>query len=453
MPLCFGVGWSLGRLFERSCRRLIRGACSESHAPRIERTGSGPGSAGINIGAGATALLRRAFVAVLPALLMSALPLAAMASQAAAPASNGNEATGFQRLVDTGAYLKSRGVVFGGFLQLDASHLLSGGLPDPVWLDKQYLLDLNVTVDTGRLLGLPGGTLFVDAQGHAGPNVIATQVPAIADPDNMDADRTNTIDRAWYQQNWLAQKLQLQVGLMYVDDKFLTVPYGGNFVSLDFSSDASISTFVLPTYPKGAWGANLWAYPNTHLSFSLGVFRDNSTELPYNPGGNLLITEEAWQDTWHGLPWGIQLGAWTDTGTFQRFQGGLARRASGMYLVASDKLWQSAGSTDRGIGMFLQLGSAPSSVAPVRRHIGIGLVWTGPSAARPHDEFGIAVSHSILTGENDFTQAFERETEIYYQFDVSHGWTIQSDLEFWQHAGGGDTPDTLLGLVRIMYTF
>lgn len=344
-------------------------------------------------------------------------------------------------------------MVFGGFLQLDGSHVLSGGLPDPPWLNKQYLLDLNITVDTHSLLGWPGGTLFVDAQSHAGPNVIATQIPAIADPDNMDADRSNTIDRAWYQQDWLGQKLQMQVGRMYVDDRFLTVPYGGNFVSLDFSSDASISTFVLPTYPKGAWGANLWAYPNEHLSLSVGAFRDNATELPYNPGGNLLITEEGWQDTWRGLPWAVQVGAWTDTGSFQRFQGGIVRGASGAYLVASDKLWQPAGSTDRGIGMFLQLGSAPPSVAPVRRHIGIGLVWTGPSAARPHDEFGIAVSHSVLTGENAFSQAFERETEIYYQFDASHGWTIQPDLEFWEHAGGGDTPNTWLALVRVMYTF
>lgn len=38
-----------------------------------------------------------------------------------------------------------------------------------------------------------------------------------------------------------------------------------------------------------------------------------------------------------------------------------------------------------------------------------------------------------------------------YQFEISRGWTVQPDLEYWQHPKGGTTPDTWLGLVRIMY--
>ena len=54
---------------------------------------------------------------------------------------------------------------------------------------------------------------------------------------------------------------------MYVDDPFFTVAYGGNSVSLEFSSDASISTFALPTYPKGAWSADAFVHPNRHLQY------------------------------------------------------------------------------------------------------------------------------------------------------------------------------------------
>lgn len=89
----------------------------------------------------------------------------------------------------------------------------------------------------------------------------------------------------------------------------------------------------------------------------------------------------------------------------------------------------------------------------LRRQVGFGFVWTGPSAARPHDEFGIALSDSLLSPQAGFRHDFEKEIEAYYQFDVSHGWTIQPDLEFWQHPGGGDTPDTWLGLVRAEFTF
>lgn len=349
--------------------------------------------------------------------------------------------------------LRERGVTLSGFLQLDGSHVFAGGVPHPSWLDKQYLLDLNATIATQPLFGWPGGTLFVDFQSHSGPSVVVTQVPVIADADNMDAPTLNEVDRAWYRQDFLGKRLQLQVGLMYVDDQFLTVPYGQNFISLDFSSDSSISTFVLPTYPKAAWGIDAWIYSNAHFSFALGAFRDHSTELPYDPGGNLLITEEGWQDTWRGLPYKVQLGVWTDDGTFRRFSGGPARRGSGVYVVASDKLWAPAGAEGRGVGMFLQLGSGPPSVAAVRRHFGLGVVWTGPSAARPHDEFGMALSDSMLSPEAGFVHGSEKEIETYYQFDLAHGWTIQPDLEYWQHASGGTTPDTWLGLVRAVFTF
>lgn len=397
---------------------------------------------------------RAAFAAVF-SMMAAGLVVAAVAMPPEARASSADwrEVAPLRQLLDAKAFLEGRGVDFGGFLQADGSHVLAGGRPDALGLDAQYLLDLDVTVHTRKLFGWPGGTLFVDAQSHGGPNVVTHQVPALADPDNMDAYRTNSIDRAWYRQDLLGRKLQLQVGLMYVDDRFYTVPYGQNFVSLDFSSDASISTFVLPTYPKGAWGGDLWLYPGRHASLSLGVFRDHETELPYDPGGELIVSEEGWQSSWRGLPYAVHVGAWVDTGRFQRFRGGVVHHASGVYLVASDRLWRPVGSAGRGLGMFVQIGTGPQALAAVRRHYGVGLVWTGPTAARPHDEIGVAFSDSMLTSEAGFTRGFESEVEAYYQVDVSHGWTVQPDLEYWQHPGGGNTPDTVLGLVRFMYSF
>lgn len=398
---------------------------------------------------------RRLAVALVNALIVTGPPLTVLAAPPAAPASSESwrGVAPFKQLLSFDDFLRSRGVALHGFLQLDGSHVLFGGLPHSLGFDGQHLLDLNLTIDTAKLMGWPGGTLFLDAQSHTGPNVIARQVPALADPDNMDAYAETSVDRAWYRQDVLGSAIQVQVGLMYVDDQFFTVPYGGNFVSLDFSSDASISTFVLPTYPKGSWGGDLFVHPDQHLYFSAGVFRDHETELSYDPGGKLIVSEEGWQSSWRGLPYEVQVGAWTDTGAFRRFQGGLVHHASGVYLVASDKLWQPAGSADRGLGAFLQLGTAPASVAAVRRHLGVGLVWTGPTTARPHDEIGVAFSDSFLTAEDGFSYRYESEIEGYYQIDASHGWTVQPDLEYWQHPGGGTTPDTLLCLVRVMYTF
>ena len=80
--------------------------------------------------------------------------------------------------------------------------------------------------------------------------------------------------------------------------------------------------------------------------------------------------------------------------------------------------------------------------------------WCGPSpgASRPHDELGIAYRDSQLAADAGFTHGFESEIEAYCQFDASDGWTVQPDLEFWRHPGGGDTPDPVLGLIRVMFT-
>ena len=350
--------------------------------------------------------------------------------------------------------LKQHGITFSGWLQFDSSSVASGGQPNAIPYDGQYLLDIAVTADTKKLFGWPGGTLFVDAQTHSGPNILTHQMPSIQDPDNMDAHSETSIDRAWYRQDIAHQKLQLQVGLMYVDDQFLTVPYGENFVSLDFSSDSSISTFVLPTYPKGSPGGDVFAYPVKGLYFSGGVFNDHSTELPYDPGGNLYITEEGWKSSWHNLPYKLQVGAWRDTGRFFRFVGGVQHgHASGVYVVASQKFWQPTSSSDRGLGAFFQFGTGPAAVADVKQHYGGGVVWTGASSARPDDEIGLAFSDSILTAQNSFSHGFENEIEGYYQIHVFRDLTVQPDVEYWLHPGGKFTPNTVLGLVRIMYTF
>lgn len=120
----------------------------------------------------------------------------------------------FKQVLSAGSYLGEHGIRLNGWLQLDGSSVAFGGQPNPLPFDGQYLLDLTATVDTKRLFGWPGGTLMVDAQTHSGPSILTHQMPALQDPDNMDAYSEASVDRAWYHQDLLRQKVQLQVGLM-----------------------------------------------------------------------------------------------------------------------------------------------------------------------------------------------------------------------------------------------
>jgi porin len=349
------------------------------------------------------------------------------------------------------------GIDFEGWVQGDGATLASGGPSGARAFDGQYLLDLSATFDSAKLIGWPGGTLMLDVQTHSGPNVTSEYIPSFQDPDNMDAHAFTEIDRAWYRQTLWGRKLRLRAGLMYVDDQFFTVPYGGNFISLDFSSDASISTFVLPTYPKGAFGGDVFLYPGGGGSYvSAGVFNDHSTELPYDPGGDLWISEEGWRHAWAGRPFQLEAGAWRDTGRFRPLDGppgAIGPGAWGEYMVAGYKLWQPPGSPARGVGVFVQLGAAPPEVAAVGRHVGAGIVWTGAWAARPEDEAGFAFSDGLLSPQAGFAYGFENEFEAYYQIRLSPALTVQPDVEDWQHPGGMAIPGRLLLSVRMQYQF
>ncbi len=385
----------------------------------------------------------------IPGIQAQSLPPASVAPEQ----SGGRHSARFNSIQGAKSALKEHGITLSGFLQLDGSTAASGGQPNPLGFDGQDLLDVTTKIDAKKLLGWPGGTFMIDVQSHNGPSILLRQMPAIQDPDNMDAYQETSVDRAWFQQSLFKQKAAAQVGVMYVDDRFFTVPYGQNFVSLNFSSDASISTFVLPTFPKGSFGGDVFVHPVKGLSLAGGMWNDHATELSYDPGGDLYVTEEGWQGAWHGLPYKVQAGAWRDTGRFRRFAGGITHDASGEYAVASQKWWRPQGSSRRGLGTFFQFGTGPPAVAAVRRHYGGGVVWTGPAASRPRDEIGFAFSDSLLTAKSRFVYGYENEFEAYYQMAAWEGLTVQPDIEYWLHPGGMTTPNTTLVLTRIMYTF
>ncbi|MHB1529077.1 MAG: carbohydrate porin [Acidiferrobacteraceae bacterium] len=352
--------------------------------------------------------------------------------------------------------LHSQGIDLSGSLLTDISRNLRGGLNDQSVIG-QYLVDLRAKIKTARLFGWNGGTLFVDFQGHRGRSVQARQTGSIQDPDNMDAYNVTGIDRAWYQQDLAEKRVRLRIGLMYVDDQFLRVPYARDFVSLDFSSDASISTFVLPTYPRGAFGVDTFVFPVRSFYVAAGLFDGHLYHvLPYDPGGDLFIAQTGLKGRVMGLPGVLELGMWRHTGTFQRFTGGQQHHASGEYLVAGFRVYRphhTGPETARGVGVFFQYGAGPPTVALISQHVGAGIVWTGPSRDRPRDSLGLGVSDARLSAQAGFLSRFETIYETYYRFSVSRTLSIQPDLQYWHHPGGNGTPSALLFLVRTAFRF
>jgi porin len=79
--------------------------------------------------------------------------------------------------------------------------------------------------------------------------------------------------------------------------------------------------------------------------------------------------------------------------------------------------------------------------------------FIGLSDQRPHDKFGIAggyarLSSSVRALDGDFQQAFgptwpvrsfESLVTAVYQYEVHAGWTLQPNVQYITHPGGGAT--------------
>ncbi|MDI3566929.1 carbohydrate porin [Bradyrhizobium sp. Arg816] len=236
-----------------------------------------------------------------------------------------------------------------------------------------------------------------------------------------------------------------------------------------------------------AMGARLRADLGNNLSFLTAVFDGNAAgpgtddpQLRDRYGVNFRVNDpplalyEA-QLQWNakkgdpGLDGKLKLGGWRHFGSFTdlRFDTAglsLADPASsgtaaghsgdyGLYAVFEQKLYRVGKDDDRGIGVFARASYGPSDRNPIDLYADGGLEFIGLSHARPHDKFGIAAAYAHVSRraqalDRDFRsingprwplRTSEELLTAVYQYEVQAGLTLQPNLQFIRHPGGGAT--------------
>jgi len=124
-------------------------------------------------------------------------------------------------------------------------------------------------------------------------------------------------------------------------------------------------------------------------------------------------------------------------------------------------LWQTRAlllprSDDRGIGVFARVAGAPADRNLIDRYADAGVEFIGLSDRRPDDKFGMAVGYAHVSKraqalDVDFRQfngaawpvrSFEGLVTAVYQYQMRDGWTLQPNLQYIIHPGGGATLPT-----------
>lgn len=242
-----------------------------------------------------------------------------------------------------------------------------------------------------------------------------------------------------------------------------------------------------PSPPLATVGARLRGDVSDNLTLIGAVFNGDAAGLgPNDPqlrdryGVNFRVNDpplflgEA-QFLWNGkkgdpgLDGKFKIGSWRHFGEFsdQRFDTtglSLANTGSsgtpamfggdyGVYSVLEQKLYRVAQDDDRGIGIFARVSYSPPDRNLIDLYADAGIEFIGLSDRRPKDKFGIAAAYARVSPraralDGDFQQilgpawpvrSFESVVTAVYQYEVCAGWTLQPNVQYVTHPGGGAT--------------
>ncbi len=329
-----------------------------------------------------------------------------------------------------------------------------------------YLLNLNVSLDSQKLVGYEGGTFFLNFRTQNGLH--NSLDGSFGSTSHLYTAARTEISEGWYQQQLLDSKVQVKLGKIDANTDFGSVANGGQFLNNFGGFTPTILGF--PTDPDPAFGIDAAVHPTSFLYLSAGVF-DGSALQGAKPGllGPSKIFHERTPffiaelgSTWT-LPnhrdGRVGFGVWHHAGDFDRFNGGVESGATGPYATLDQTLWRAnpdVDGDDQGIAMFLIGGYANPSVSAVEYQIGGGAKWTGAIPYRSEDVTGIGASYirfSDAAGAG-FDKRAETTVEMFYKIRLNAWLSVQPDLQYVHDPGGINSQrDAVAGTVQVIADF
>jgi porin len=326
--------------------------------------------------------------------------------------------------------------------------------------------DVDLSVDTKKLLGLPNGEFYFDLEDHAGRDPSRVLTGDLQVFDKLSYTPYFEIFELWYQQRLFKDKLRIKIGKVDANTEFSVVDNGLAF--LNSSSQVTPTLFVMPTTPSPMPGINAFYKPAKPFYASFGIFDANRSDRFLNFSGHpernlparhgkLLIGET-------GLVWkqflksenegNLRLGFWGHTGTFTRIDQGAQQGAKGLYLIFDQTLWKPSSEKNdrRGVRTFLEYGRTDRAVSPIYRHFGGGFAWTGPFRRRPDDVAGFCLQYARISPQPDLRHNYELALETFYRIQFTRWGSFRPDLQYIVPPAGR-YPSALVSTLRFEVIF
>lgn len=349
-------------------------------------------------------------------------------------------------------------------------------------------LGVTTTIDTERLIGHDGGTLFFDWEYFSWYNgrfpinnafdPTGSYVGVNTNLLDGDTAELNQIAQLYYEQSMCDDAFIWTFGKIDANVAFAAVQAAGAFQNSIAMYTSTLNPFI-PTYPNEATALIVSGQFTDSLTGKFGWF--DGTTAAFDPitgvsgpatgprgpstffdndGNWFLITE--WDLTWQldpCRPGSAGVGAWLQTGrtaTAGTDTDGVTD-VPGWYLQWQQIVWspsESVASDGGGIAYYGQFGWSDPNKNPVHWSLMTGVSATGVFSSRPADAAGIMFAYSDFTSNPGIYQATQRNGlsgpsgghELSLESFYIWQWTSWSYLQpgvMWINSPGGGDPAPL----------
>jgi len=357
-------------------------------------------------------------------------------------------------------------IIQGGIFRNFAGGLRTGN-------DYMGRVHLIISLDTKKAGLWKNGKLLVNGVNAHGGNPTSTYIGDFQPISRNEAapERTGLFE-LWYQHHF--GKVSITVGLHDMNSALGLSEYGGNSINSAFGMNPSITPNVgnaFSIFPRTMPGvylqANALKIGKNLLNIKAAVYAGFASSVeddPYNiqwdmDGSTHSRLEIQYVQMKGELQRGIiKAGVMYHSGNFanvtdtqQTVKGNL-----GYYLIADQLIFPEDTKTNQGLGLFLQVATAPGNQNLIDLFYAFGINYKGIFPKREQDILFLGFLNSMMN-DNLVATGFEKNRsliELNYALRLGEYFTIQPDLQYIINPGAQpQLEDALMGLLRFSINF
>ncbi|WP_238184800.1 carbohydrate porin, partial [Methylobacterium trifolii] len=387
-------------------------------------------------------------------------------------------------------FLKQRGVEYSLTYIADVLGNPTGGIRRGAIAEDR--LNLRLNLDLGTIAGWEGATVHANAYFIHGTGLSRYNVGNLLTTSVIEALPSSRLYVLWFDQKFLDGTLAIRAGQQAADSEFFVSQTATLFVNSSFGWPA-ITGLNLPSggpaYPLSTPAIRAKYVPGNGVSLQVGLY-DGDPAGANRPGDDpeaqrlnrtgtnfrvhdpaLVVAEAAYAyNTETGgtaLPGTVTLGGWQHFGRFNDprldtrglpladpASTGIPRRLrgnAGLYGLIDQTLLIEPEKDDEGLSVFLRASLSPTRSSLVDAYVDAGIAYKGLFEGREDDTLGLSLAYArigdgarradkdsiLYSGTAMPVRRAERVIEATYQALIVPGFTVQPDLQYVFHPGGG----------------